>query len=270
MRIATARFVSVSFICIFGHFVRLFRLNLLFSIDPGVSLFVFVSHKVQFKRFPIYSSFVMSHQDTSFHPTYSDPQSGSDVPSALLHPSPGDYMIGLGERVDRDELPSRAFYLIELVTPALDPSELKALKALVEINDRTRFRLKRAWVPYRDCPSDILPLDVYEQFFPPTLTASVRDTGLLKREAEESSSQLHHSEGGHQKVVRLTHSAATSVSGEGAVPSSITLHPVRDDDDSNVGAASYLSMTFDVESKQFVCRHYYAKPGTRMCCHVDS
>ncbi len=31
-------------------------------------------------------------------------------------------MVGLDERVDGDEIPPRAFYLIELVTPVLDPS----------------------------------------------------------------------------------------------------------------------------------------------------
>ncbi len=199
----------------------------------------------------------MSHQDTNVQPTSSDPQKGSDVPSALLHPSPGDYKVGLDERVDRDELPSRAFYLVKLVTPALDPSELKALKELVGLDDRTKFRLKRAWASYRNCPTGILPLDVYEKFFPPAFTTAAQDMGHLKREAEELSSQLHHSVGGRPKVVRLSHSSGTSVSEEGAVPSSVTLHPVLDEDDSDVGGASYLSMTYDVDSKQIVCRRHF-------------
>ncbi len=94
-------------------------------------------------------------------------------------------MVGLNERVDRDELPPKAFYLIKLVTPVLDPSEVKTLKGLVGINARTKFRLKRAWVPYRNCPSGILPLDVYEQFFPPSAPVDLQDANHLKREAEE-------------------------------------------------------------------------------------
>ena len=177
----------------------------------------------------------MSQQGATDQPTSSTLQCSSDVPSALLYPSPGDYMAGLNERVDRDELPPRAFYLVELVTPALDPSELKALKELVELDDRTNFGLKRAWVPYRNCPTGILPLDVYGQFFPPAFTSAAQGMGHLKREAEEPSSQLHHSVGSCPKVVRLSHSSGTSVSEEGAVPSSVTLYPVLDEDDSDVG-----------------------------------
>ncbi len=199
----------------------------------------------------------MSQQDAVSQSTSSPIQSTSDIASALPCPSPGDYMVGLNERIDRDELPPRAFYLIELVTPVLDPSEVKALKGLVGINARTKFRLKRAWVPYRNCPSGILPLDVYEQFFPPSVAIDQQDVNLLKREAGESSAQLHYSVGGCPKVMRPLHSAGTSVSGEGAVPSSVILPPVPDDDDSDVAGASYLSMTFDVDTKQFICRRHF-------------
>ncbi len=193
----------------------------------------------------------MSQQDAFSQSASSPIRSNSDVPSALLYPSPGDYMVGLNDRVDRDERPPRAFYLIELVTPVLDPSEVKALKGLVGINARTKFRLKRASIAI------VLVASCHLMF----TSNSSRRLSLLTCKmltiSEESSTQLHHSVGGCPKVMRLLHSSATSVSGEGTIPSSVTLPPVQDDDDSDVGGASYLSMTYDVDSKQFICRRHF-------------
>ncbi len=71
----------------------------------------------------------MKSQSSPIPPASHTIQDSSDVPFALLCPSPGDVLAGLNERVDRDELPPRASYLVELITPAIDPSELEALKS---------------------------------------------------------------------------------------------------------------------------------------------
>ena len=48
------------------------------------------------------------------------------------------------------------------------------------------------------------------------------------------------------------------MSAEGITPfSSITLHPLVEEDEDDVGGASYLSLSHDVDSKHFICRRHF-------------
>ena len=120
--------------------------------------------------------------------------SADSNPPALVFPSPGEFTPGLEDRFP-DLLPTQAFYLADVLTPAFSPADLVALKELVETDGGATLRLKRAWVPYSRCPSGALPLDTLEELV--ATGALQRDpnpgtgSASLKREALDSVDAVH-------------------------------------------------------------------------------
>ncbi len=199
-----------------------------------------------------------------------NPTSGasSSAPHNLSHPlvldipTPGDFTPGLEERFP-DLLPPCAFYLAEVIAPAMTPADLVALKELVETDGGASLRLKRAWVPFSRCPSGVLPLDVHEALSNSGILSEgpIPSSSSLKREALESAQVVHEQSSFRPRRSRRGQTLPVSEDVKSSTATSCSFSSME----SGQSNASYLSFTYVPEVGQYKCRRHF-HDGSREDC----